>query len=241
MLLDNANMCSATVLDRLNPLLEPAGALLLNEAGTANGRPRVLQPHPNFRLILALDPKSVPFETACISFMQAASAIACCMALYHMDSSINPFAQLMLMVSGLGRWLWCQNLKITSLCRHGELSRAMRNRGIEVFVADAPADEGREPDASGPLLGASETSESQDLMAVLALQGVPGSALPRAMVAAHLAVAQEAARCHRQVLCLKSLCCFHYLTVKKGMHRFSSLLACNNRKYKCEQLVEEMS
>ncbi|EIE25917.1 hypothetical protein COCSUDRAFT_12734, partial [Coccomyxa subellipsoidea C-169] len=127
-LLDNANMCSATVLDRLNPLLEPAGALLLNEAGTANGRPRVLQPHPNFRLILALDPK------------------------------------------------------------HGELSRAMRNRGIEVFVADAPADEGREPGASGPLLGASETSESQDLMAVLALQGVPGSALPRAMVAAHLAV-----------------------------------------------------
>ena len=62
MLLDNANMCMATVLDRLNPLLEPAGALLLNEAGTANGRLRVLRPHPNFRLILALDPKSAPSQ-----------------------------------------------------------------------------------------------------------------------------------------------------------------------------------
>lgn len=57
MLLDNANMCSATVLDRLNPLLEPNGALLLNECGTANGQPRVLRPHPNFHLILALDPR----------------------------------------------------------------------------------------------------------------------------------------------------------------------------------------
>ena len=62
-LLDNANMCMATVLDRLNPLLEPAGTLLLNEAGTANGRPRVLRPHPNFRLILALDPKSAPLPS----------------------------------------------------------------------------------------------------------------------------------------------------------------------------------
>lgn len=59
-LLDNANMCSPTVLDRLNPLLEPAGVLLLNECGTAGGRPRTLWPHPNFRLILALDPRPAP-------------------------------------------------------------------------------------------------------------------------------------------------------------------------------------
>ena len=56
-LLENANLCSATVLDRLNPLLEPDGALLLNECGTSSGQPRILRPHPNFRLILAQDPR----------------------------------------------------------------------------------------------------------------------------------------------------------------------------------------
>jgi midasin (ATPase involved in ribosome maturation) len=57
-LLDGANLCPATVLDRLNPLLEPGGELLLNEAGGgADGAPRALRPHAAFRLILALDPR----------------------------------------------------------------------------------------------------------------------------------------------------------------------------------------
>ena len=58
-LLDNANICSATVLDRLNPLLEPGGVLLLNECGTSSGQPRILRPHHNFRLVLAQDPRRV--------------------------------------------------------------------------------------------------------------------------------------------------------------------------------------
>lgn len=49
MLLDNANLCNPTVLDRLNPLLEPGGVLFLNECGHVNGGPRVLAPHLNFR------------------------------------------------------------------------------------------------------------------------------------------------------------------------------------------------
>ncbi len=56
-LLDNANLCSATVLDRLNPLLEPDGLLMLNEAGASSGQARILKAHPNFRLILAQDPR----------------------------------------------------------------------------------------------------------------------------------------------------------------------------------------
>lgn len=56
-LLDNANLCNPTVLDRLNPLLEPGGALYLNECGTPGGQPRIIRPHPNFRLFLALDPR----------------------------------------------------------------------------------------------------------------------------------------------------------------------------------------
>jgi midasin len=31
--MDNANFCNASVLDRLNPLLEPEGVLLVNECG----------------------------------------------------------------------------------------------------------------------------------------------------------------------------------------------------------------
>jgi midasin len=85
-LLDNANLCSPTVLDRLNPLLEPGGELLIPEAGLVGGAPRRSYPAPGFRLLLALDP------------------------------------------------------------RHGEVSRAMRNRGIEVFIlpTHASADEVRE-------------------------------------------------------------------------------------------------
>lgn len=54
-LLDNANLCNPTVLDRLNSVLEPDGMLLLNEAGTTAGTSRVLKAHPNFRLFLAMD------------------------------------------------------------------------------------------------------------------------------------------------------------------------------------------
>ncbi len=82
-LLDNANLCSPTVLDRLNPLLEPGGELLIPEAGLVGGVPRCAFPAPGFRLLLALDP------------------------------------------------------------RHGEVSRAMRNRGIEVFMLPT----GAAPDA----------------------------------------------------------------------------------------------
>lgn len=59
MLLENANLCNPTVLDRLNSLLEPDGSLLLNEAGTQHGQPRVLRAHANFRLFLAIDPRCI--------------------------------------------------------------------------------------------------------------------------------------------------------------------------------------
>ena len=52
LLVDNVNLCSASVLDRLNSLLEPGGTLLLTEAGGA----RVVVPHPDFRVFLCMDP-----------------------------------------------------------------------------------------------------------------------------------------------------------------------------------------
>jgi midasin len=84
LVLDNANLCSASVLDRLNSLLErPDGFLSINEHSGPGGEPRVIRPHPDFRVFLTMDPK------------------------------------------------------------YGELSRAMRNRSVEIYLDGIP-----QPDAS---------------------------------------------------------------------------------------------
>ncbi|KAF2274496.1 midasin [Westerdykella ornata] len=57
LVLDNANLCSSAVLDRLNSLLEPNGYLNINEHSTADGEARVVRPHPNFRIFLTMDPR----------------------------------------------------------------------------------------------------------------------------------------------------------------------------------------
>lgn len=55
--LDNANLCNPSVLDRLNSLTEPNGTLILNEQRTEDGLARIITPHPNFRLFLTMDPR----------------------------------------------------------------------------------------------------------------------------------------------------------------------------------------
>ncbi|KAH8552550.1 P-loop containing nucleoside triphosphate hydrolase protein [Umbelopsis sp. PMI_123] len=77
LLIDNANLCNPSVLDRLNPLFENNGVLMVNERGLVNGEVKVIKPHPNFRMFMTVDP------------------------------------------------------------RNGELSRAMRNRGVEIALVDS--------------------------------------------------------------------------------------------------------
>uniref|UniRef100_A0A060T1F5 Midasin n=1 Tax=Blastobotrys adeninivorans TaxID=409370 RepID=A0A060T1F5_BLAAD len=98
LVLDNANLCNASVLDRLNSLLEPNGSLIVNECSLENGEPRVVVPHKNFRLFLTVDPK------------------------------------------------------------FGELSRAMRNRGIELYLDDL---QDRATPFDKELLGLETVSEPQ--------------------------------------------------------------------------------
>ncbi|ORY69584.1 uncharacterized protein BCR38DRAFT_480765 [Pseudomassariella vexata] len=57
LVLDNANLCSSSVLDRLNSLLEPDGSLIINEHCGPNGEPRIVKPHPDFRVFLTVDPR----------------------------------------------------------------------------------------------------------------------------------------------------------------------------------------
>ncbi|KAI2789206.1 Midasin [Penicillium oxalicum] len=56
-ILDNANLCNPSVLDRLNSLTEPNGMLILNEQRTEDGSARVITPHPAFRLFMTMDPR----------------------------------------------------------------------------------------------------------------------------------------------------------------------------------------
>ncbi|GIY66112.1 midasin [Caerostris extrusa] len=49
LLIDDANFCSPSVLDRLNSLLEPGGVLTITEQGVVQGDLRTIRPHPDFR------------------------------------------------------------------------------------------------------------------------------------------------------------------------------------------------
>ena len=57
-LFENANLCSPTVLDRLNSLLEHGGRLIVNEQGVVDGKPCEIYPHQNFKLIMTMDPRN---------------------------------------------------------------------------------------------------------------------------------------------------------------------------------------
>jgi midasin len=57
--LENVNLCPASVLDRLNSVMERGGFLLLSECGNQNGEAsgyQIIRPHPNFRVFLTMNP-----------------------------------------------------------------------------------------------------------------------------------------------------------------------------------------
>jgi MoxR-like ATPase len=61
LILQNANLCSSSVLDRLNPVMEPDGSLLLAECGSTDddgvdATHRHVRCHPDFRIFLSVDP-----------------------------------------------------------------------------------------------------------------------------------------------------------------------------------------
>lgn len=58
--LKNANLCPSSVLDRLNPVMEPGGSLFLAEGGNDDGdaSTREIFAHPSFRIFLSMDPNN---------------------------------------------------------------------------------------------------------------------------------------------------------------------------------------
>ncbi len=125
-LMENVNFCNPSVLDRLNPLLEENGVLIINECGLVNGLPRVVKPHPNFRLFLSMDPK------------------------------------------------------------FGEVSRAMRNRCIEIVI---PASIGAVLPLNAQVDSSPRSSLDpgmRDLIVLVNANGISGGLIPRFMVLLHV-------------------------------------------------------
>ncbi|AET01690.2 midasin [Medicago truncatula] len=146
--LENANLCNPTVLDRINSLVEPSGSITVNERGIVDGNPLVIHPHQSFRMFLTVNP-----------------------------------------------------------C-YGEVSRAMRNRGVEIFMM--------EPywaldDASV----SSEIIELKDVKRFLTLAGIPFAQLIDSMARAHMYAKSEGSKLNVHL---------KYLELSHWVHLFRQLL-----------------
>uniref|UniRef100_A0A0D9XKA7 Midasin n=1 Tax=Leersia perrieri TaxID=77586 RepID=A0A0D9XKA7_9ORYZ len=117
--LDNANFCNPTVLDRINSLVEQERSIVVNECGLVDGNPVILKAHPKFRMFLTINSK------------------------------------------------------------HGEVSRAMRNRGVEICLMNQNL-------SIYGCRNAPEDSEKKDIMRFLISCGIPKMELVSSMSEAHL-------------------------------------------------------
>ncbi|KAK1434225.1 hypothetical protein QVD17_11144 [Tagetes erecta] len=116
--LENANLCNPTVLDRINSLVEQSGSITVNECGTLEGKPMVLRPHPQFRMFLTVNPT------------------------------------------------------------YGEVSRAMRNRGVEIYLMQP----------YGSIGLTNYENVLKDAKRFLALSNIPNETLVSVMARSHLLV-----------------------------------------------------
>ena len=138
LLVDNVNLCTPAVVDRLNAVLEPGGALLLGECGIDSaGRTRVVVPHPSFRVFFTVNPD------------------------------------------------------------HGEVSRALRNRCVELYFDDAVSSVNASHGAAAPSLTALSSAAlrihalsaigMEDGVAVLSAGGISDVVVSARMWAVHAA------------------------------------------------------
>ncbi|TKY64312.1 Midasin protein [Spatholobus suberectus] len=147
--LENANLCNPTVLDRINSLVEPCGSITVNERGIVDGNPLVIHPHPNFRMFLTVNP------------------------------------------------------------HYGEVSRAMRNRGVEIFMLQPywALD-----DRSGYDY---EDIEFKDVRRFLVLSGIPIAQLVDSMARAHIYAKNKGSELNDYIT---------YLELSHWIHLFLQLL-----------------
>ncbi|XP_043707635.1 midasin [Telopea speciosissima] len=152
--LENANLCNPTVLDRINSLVESSGSITINERGLVDDKPMVLHPHHKFRMFLTVNPQ------------------------------------------------------------YGEVSRAMRNRGVEIFMM--------QPDWLLDGKSGYDCKENvlRNVKRFLVLAGIPVSGLVDAMAEAHM-YASNAALCLGMQITL--------LELTRWVQLFQQLLMNGNR------------
>ncbi|KAH6793247.1 hypothetical protein C2S52_003724 [Perilla frutescens var. hirtella] len=151
--LENANLCNPTVLDRINSLVEQSGSITINECGTVEGKPVVLHPHPKFRMFLTVNPS------------------------------------------------------------YGEVSRAMRNRGVEIYLM--------QPHWLPDQICAKMHSETElrEIKRFIALSGIPMGRLVDMMAKAHLFSKNEGSHCDVSIT---------YLELSRWVQLFQRLIANGN-------------
>ncbi|KAL8480046.1 hypothetical protein ACS0TY_026830 [Phlomoides rotata] len=152
--LENANLCNPTVLDRINSLVEQSGSITINECGTVDGKPVVLHPHPKFRMFLTVNPT------------------------------------------------------------FGEVSRAMRNRGVEVYLMQPSW----LPDQTcGMKL---REMELREVKRFIALAGIPVGRLVDMMSNAHMFAKHEGLRLNVSIT---------YLELSRWVQLFQRLVTNGNQ------------
>ncbi|KAL1551716.1 midasin-like isoform X1 [Salvia divinorum] len=151
--LENANLCNPTVLDRINSLVEQSGSITINECGTVDGKPVILHPHPKFRMFLTVNPS------------------------------------------------------------YGEVSRAMRNRGVEIYMM--------QPDwLPGQICPKIHSEmELREIKRFIALSGIPMGRLVDMMAKAHLFAKHEGSQCNISIT---------YLELSRWVQLFQRLITNGN-------------
>lgn len=162
--LENANLCNPTVLDRINSLVEPSGSITVNECGIVDGSSVVLHPHHNFRIFLTVNPS------------------------------------------------------------HGEVSRAMRNRGVEIFMMPPYWLHNDESGCSGA------DFELKDVKRFLVSSGIPMDRLVDSMAKAHVYAKNEGLHVNVQIT---------YLELAHWVQLFHQLLINGNQPFWSLQLSWE--
>ncbi|GAB2222234.1 hypothetical protein Drorol1_Dr00013440 [Drosera rotundifolia] len=151
--LEDANLCNPTILDRINSLAESNGSITINECGNVEGKPLVVHPHPEFRLFLTVNPT------------------------------------------------------------YGEVSRAMRNRGVEIVMMQPNwlLDEEKS--------FRSQEIELNDIKRFLILSNIPTDALVDCMAKSHLYAIKEGVHLH---------VCITYLELSRWIQLLQQLLMSGN-------------
>ncbi|KAG6397962.1 hypothetical protein SASPL_139412 [Salvia splendens] len=152
--LENANLCNPTVLDRINSLVEQSGSITINECGTVEGKPVILHPHPKFRMFLTVNPS------------------------------------------------------------YGEVSRAMRNRGVEIYMMQPDW----LPDHICPKIHSE--MELREIKRFIALSGIPMGRLVDMMTKAHLFAKHEGSHFNISIT---------YLELSRWVQLFQRLITNGNQ------------